>query len=161
MNGYRRLRSWFPRLLSSYILAGLMATAVPGFEVFPFFCWFLFPITPSVEDRYALEILTLGGRSVHPPALFQDLDLVEDPFAMDAWTSIQALGRAFERGDMGAVHTLQRRLQMNFLPAPSQYRLVRLRFDPLERFRTGRIQQRKALWTVTASVGCTEIPWAR
>jgi hypothetical protein len=147
--------------MGGYVLAGLAATMAPGFEVFPFFCWFLFPVTPTLEQRYALEVHELGGREVRPPTWFQRLDLVEDPFAMDAWTSIQALGRAVRAGDDVEVNRLRRRLEANFLPAPSRYGLVELTFDPLQRFRTGTVQERRDLAVFTSSTGCAEIPWAR
>jgi hypothetical protein len=158
---YRALRRWLPRLFGAYLVAGFLAVSAPGFEVFPFFCWFLFPVAPNTVERYALVVEAWGGMPVTPPTTFQALDVVEDPHAMDAWTSIQALGRAVEAGDADRVARLRRRLEMNYLPAPSRYRLVRRTFDPLERWRTGRIRSEQILQTFASDEGCAEVPWAR
>ena len=161
MTGYRRVRRWLSALLFGYVGLGFAATAVPGFEVFPFFCWFLFPITPSVETRYALEVEMFGGAAIEPPRTFQELDVVEDPFAMDAWTTIQALGRAVDAGDSSEEERLRARLEANYLARPSRYRLVRRVFDPLDRWSTGRIEDSDVLARYASERGCEVSPWAR
>lgn len=123
-------------------MAGILAAArPPTYEVFPFFCWFLFPIAPNVEERYALRVAELGGARVVPPTWLEELDVLDDPWAMDAHWTIQALGRAVEAGRSDDVRTLRRRLEAHFLPTPARYELVRIRFEVLERWREGRLRQ--------------------
>lgn len=157
---YATLRRALPGALWVYLVAGFMAAAAPGFEVFPFFCWFLFPVTPNVEERYELTVERLGDQTWTEPVSYQSLDLVEDPHAMDLWFSTQALGDAIQANDLKRVSEIRRRLEANFLPAPSRYGVDRVRFDPLERYRTGEVRQRQRLATFTSSTGCTRIPWA-
>jgi len=157
---YRVLRRLLPGALAVYLVAGFAAAAAPGFEVFPFFCWFLFPIAPNVETRHELVVERLGDRTWPKPVSYRSLDLIDDPFAMDLWTSVQALGAAVERGDGAAARHLRTRLEANYLPAPSRYGIDRVTFDPLERYRTGAVQDRQRIATFTSSTGCSEIPWA-
>ena len=142
-----------------YVVLGLLATMAPGFEVFPFFCWFLFPVTPNVETRYELVVEQLGGDVLSPPAEYQSLDLVEDPMAMDLWIAVQDLGRAVASKDADEVAVLRRRIELNFMPAPNRYRLERVTFDPIERWRDGRVRARETVTVYSSSVGATRIPW--
>lgn len=153
------MRRWLPRLGGLYVVLGLLATMAPGFEVFPFFCWFLFPVTPNVESRYELVLHEVGGRTVSPPAEYQSLDLVEDPMAMDLWIAVQALGRAEAAADAARIDVLRRRIELNFIPAPNRYRLERVTFDPLERWRNGSVRARESVAVYTSSVGIETIPW--
>lgn len=145
--------------MAGYLVAGALAVLAPGFEVFPFFCWFLFPITPNTVQHYALELQTVGGQPVSAGTTFQTLHLVQDPQAMDVWVSTQALGKAQEAGDAATVDRIRRRLEANFLPAPSRYRLVKKTFDPLERWETGK-EQTEVIADYAAPTGCQRSPWA-
>ena len=156
---YRTMRRRLPQLGALYVVLGLLATMAPGFEVFPFFCWFLFPVTPNIETRYELVVSEIGGRSLTPPAEYQSMDLVEDPMAMDLWIAVQDLGRAEENDDTDAVGRLRRRIELNFIPAPNRYRLDRVTFDPLERWRDETVRKRETVAAYTSSVGATRIPW--
>ncbi len=156
---YRTMRRVVPALGGAYVVLGLLATMAPGFEVFPFFCWFLFPVTPNVETRYELVIDEIGGCPLAQPTEYQSMDLVEDPMAMDLWIAVQALGRAEAAGDAPSVQTLRRRIELNFIPAPNRYRLDRVTFDPVERWRDGGIRSRDTVTTYTSSVGAKRIPW--
>lgn len=158
---YRFVRIWLPRLLPAYVFAGMLASAAPGFEVFPFFCWFLFPVTPTVETRYELEVERLGGQALAEPTPFRKLHLVAEPHAMDAWTAIQALGRALRDEDPAEVTRLRRRLEANFLPGPSRYQVVEVVFDPMERWRGEADRGRRVLARFDAEGGCREVPWPR
>jgi hypothetical protein len=157
---YRSLRRLLPVALWTYIALGFAAAAAPGFEVFPFFCWFLFPLTPNVETRYELMVERMGDEAWADPVNYQELDRVEDPHAMDLWVAVQALGAAIERDDEDAVPRARRMLEANFIPGPSRYGVDRVRFDPLVRFRTDEIEDRARIATFTSSTGCTRIPWA-
>lgn len=158
---YRFARTWLPRLLPTYVVAAMLASAAPGFEVFPFFCWFLFPVTPTVETRYELEVERLAGQALAQPTPFRRLHLVAEPHAMDAWTAVQALGRAVRSNDQTELARLRRRLEANFLPGPSRYRVVEVVFDPMERWRGEADRRRTVLATFDAEGGCKEVPWPR
>ena len=156
---YRTTRRVLPWLGGGYVLLGLLATMAPGFEIFPFFCWFLFPVTPNVETRYELMVSEIGGRRLPAVTEYQSMDLVEDPMAMDLWIAVQALGRAEADDDRDQIKTLRARIELNFLPAPNRYRLDRVTFDPIERWRDGTVRARAPVATYSSSVGAARIPW--
>ncbi|MEM7678325.1 MAG: hypothetical protein AAF449_20220 [Myxococcota bacterium] len=156
---YDRLRWLLPQIGIGYVALGLVATAVPGFEIFPFFCWFLFPVTPNVETRYELIVTAMGGRSLPVPTEYQSLDVVEDPMAMDLWIAVQDLGKALAIDDQPRVDMLRSRIELNFLPAPNRYRIERVTFDPLERWHDGTVKERASIAAFTSSTGVSRIPW--
>ena len=156
---YRTMRRLLPRLGAGYLALAIAATAAPGFEVFPFFCWFLFPVTPNVEARYELVVSQIGGRPIQPPREYQTMDLVEDPMAMDLWIATQDLGRAAVAGDAARVQALRQRIELNFIPAPNRYALERVTYDPLERWRDGTVRDRQTVAEYSSTVGSTSIPW--
>lgn len=158
---YRRLRRLLPALGGAYLVLGFCAAAAPGFEVFPFFCWFLFPITPNVEERFALSVHEIGGRRFEEPVEFQSLDVIEDPHAMDVWFSVQALGQAVVDDNAREAERIRRRLEANFIPSPSRYTVDQVTYDPIERWRQGTVRSRTTLAVFTSSTGCTRSPWAR
>lgn len=157
---YWRLRRWLPRLGGAYVVAGLLAAAAPGFEVFPFFCWFLFPIVPGDEPRYELVVSEHAGTTVTPPADVQTLSVVRDPMAMDLWLATQRLGVALADGDTAAVARERRLIEANFVCAPSRYRIDRVLFDPLERYRSGTVKSRATVRQFKSLEGCRSSPWS-
>lgn len=137
----RRLRKLLAVAVVGYVALGLAAVArPPRYEVFPFFCWFLFPISPTVEERWGLRVHEVGGAPLPEPRWYEELGVTRDPWAMDAHLAIQALGRAVEAGDAAAAARLRRRIEANFLPTPARYDLVSLRFEVLERWRDGTLR---------------------
>ncbi|MEO1234488.1 MAG: hypothetical protein AAFZ18_36910 [Myxococcota bacterium] len=157
---YWRLKRWLPRLGGAYVVAGLLAAAAPGFEVFPFFCWFLFPIVPGAEPRYELVVSEHAGTAVTPPADVQTLDVVRDPMAMDLWLATQRLGVALAKDDSAAVSRERRLIEANFVCAPSRYRIDRVLFDPLARYRSGEVTHRETVQAFASTEGCRRSPWA-
>ena len=157
---YRTARRYLPWAGAAYLVAGLLATSTPSYEVFPFFCWFLFPIVPGHEPRYELVVHRLQGSSIYPPKNYQELKRVRDPKAMDLWIATQQLGAAIEDSDLIAISRLRTMLETNYLCAPSHYTLDRVEFDPLERWHRGYVGERETLATFTSTAGCRSIPWS-
>lgn len=158
---YWTLRRWLPRFGLGYVLAGLLAAAAPGFEVFPFFCWFLFPIVPGAEPRFELVVHAHGGETLSPPQDIQQLDLLEDPMAMDLWLLTQRLGRAAQADDINEIERTRTLIEANFVCAPSRYTVDEVRFDPLERYATGKVRARTVVAHFQSATGCGRSPWAR
>ena len=157
--GYRALRRWLPRAAGIYGLAGLLAAAAPGYEVFPVFCWFLFPIVPGAEPRFELVVETIGGEAVEPPVDIQTLGRVKDPMAMDLWLATQRLGKALLTADRREIERVRTLIEANFVCAPSRYRVDEVRFDPLVRYRTGEVEGRRVLARFRSQDGCERSPW--
>lgn len=154
MRRYQRLQRSLAAAVALYVVAGLAATALPPkYEVFPFFCWFLFPVSPTVESRWALRVEQVGGVTLPEARWYEELGVTRDPWAMDAYLTIQALGRAVEAGDAVAEATARRRLEANFLPTPTRYSLVRIRFEVLERWRDGTLRESRVAARYASDAG--------
>lgn len=143
----------------TYIILGLAAAAVPGFEVFPFFCWFLFPVVPGNEYRYELMIEKHPLVNVEQRINYQELGWVKDPMAMDLWLATRRLGYALNSGDDRLATKTRSLIEGNFICAPTQYAIDRVQFDPLDRWHTHTVQERKTLATFTAEAPCKTPLW--
>jgi hypothetical protein len=119
-----------------YAAVGLAAIAAPGYEVFPFFCWFLFPVTPNHVERYGLQLQEHAGKQLGIPIAYESLRaLGARRNSMDLQMAVQALGHAVTEGDLARVDELRRRIEGNFLDAPCSYGVVLASYEPMERWR--------------------------
>lgn len=122
-NAFQRLRLGKSpsRLAWMYALLGVCASVNQNYEVFPFFSWFLFPLTPHYVERYELSpkpsLTALGALHL------TDLDQL-----------VQRLGKAVDAGDQKQTLEVRSLLEQNFLMTPCGYRVVKLRYDPLARW---------------------------
>lgn len=158
---YWHLRRWLPRMGLGYVLAGLLAAGVPGFEVFPFFSWFLFPIVPTTELRYELVLHRHVGAAIEPPRDLQEMKIFSDPTAMDLWLATQRLGKELTRdGEAGAAAT-RALIEANFVCAGSEYAVHEVRFDVLDRWVKKETVSRRELVRWESKGPCRSSPWAR
>lgn len=155
----RDLRRWLPRLGLAYVVAGLLAATQPGFEVFPFFSWFLFPVVPGDDPRYELVVETLEGVPVTPPRDIQALGYIDDPKAMDLWVTTQRLGRSLETGSATAALAVRRIVEGSFLCGDTRYAVEKVWFDPLERWETGAVRARTRIARFESRADCARSPW--
>ena len=156
---YKQSRRLLPVVGILYLLLALSGLRTPTREIFPFFCWFLFPITPNVEERFELRVVRLGDDIFEQPVDYQTLKVLKSPMEMDLWISTQQLGQAIGSDRPATIEHVRRRLEANFLPAKSLYMVDRVVFDPLERWENGHVRRRTRLATYTSSKGCERIPW--
>jgi hypothetical protein len=114
-----------PKLVAAgYAVLGLGASANQGYEVFPFFSWFLFPLTPNYVTRYELTPL---------PAL----SALGRLHQMDMHVLLQEFGAALDGRDPLTSATLRGRLEGNFFVLPCQYAIARTEYEPIARWITG------------------------
>jgi len=141
MAAYRILRGWITLFLAGYFLSGLLTLLLPRQEVFPVYSWFLFPLAPGRETRYALRLQQVRGQSLDPPLLYQDAgDFVADPHSVTVDELVQQLGRAEQAGRWEESRRIRLLLEKDHLPRPCRYELVTITFDPLVRWRTGQCE---------------------
>lgn len=128
-----------------YCIAGVYTTRLPGGEWYPFFSWFLFPTTPSVEQTdHSIRFLEAAGETLNPPLLLhEDHGLLskEAHSSTEYLGLVRMLGESVERRDEKAVAHWQEQLEKNFLRHPVTYELVKMRFNPIERFKEGTIDE--------------------
>lgn len=138
MAAYRILRGWVALFLAGYFVLGLATVMLPQQEVFPVYSWFLFPLVPGQQTRYALRLQEAQG-----PLLYQDAEgFVANPHSVTVDELVQRLGRAVEQGRTNEQQHICQVLEKNHLPSPCRYELVSIVFDPLIRWHTGRHEVR-------------------
>jgi hypothetical protein len=136
MAAYRILRGWVALFLAGYFALGLATVLLPQQEVFPVYSWFLFPLVPGQQTRYALRLEEAQGL-----LLYQDAEgFVANPHSVTVDELVQRLGLAVELGRTDEQQRIRQVLEKNHLPSPCRYELVRITFDSLVRWRTGRYE---------------------
>lgn len=137
---YRRLQIFVAAALAFVMVVGLGGTLTPRHEIFPFASWFLFSLVPGKRSDFDL---ILHAASDEPPEqgrpYSQANGLVFHPHSIVAHTIIQELGDAEQNGNTVSSRALRRQIEVEFVPAVTRYDLVRVTYDPVERWRTGRV----------------------
>ena len=117
---------------SLYVVLGFLSIFTRGYEVFPFFCWFLFPLTPNTVQRYGLELQQHSGVPLAEATLYEWWPgSGEARNSMDLQVAVQDLGQAIVGDDRPRIDELRRRIEGNFMSAPCAYSVVRESYDPL------------------------------
>ena len=144
MRSYRRI--WF------YIVGGLFLYLVGGIltfdlakkksnEVFPLFSWFLFADVPQKNHvRYTLRILRADDRDLVPALFFSEATAFANPKSVSANKLIDEIGRSIVRQEEGEVQRLRQTLEENQIHRIQRYELLKLTYDPVERYQTGKMQ---------------------
>jgi hypothetical protein len=119
-----------------YFLAGVVLGFAGAKQIFPFFSWNLFGDIPNERYEYSAILITYNGIPVSPPKLFQQgEDIISEHDSSTARRNLQNFGSAYERGDMEGANKFRKLFEENYLKAPAKYRLVKLIYDPIERWR--------------------------
>jgi hypothetical protein len=143
MAAYRILRGWVAFFLAGYFVLGLATAMLPQQEVFPVYSWFLFPLVPGQQTRYALRLREARGQKFAAPLLYQDAEgFVANPHSVTVDELVQQLGLAVKTERADEQQRLRQVLEKNYLPSQCQYELVAIVFDPLVRWRTGQYEIR-------------------
>ena len=125
-----------------YFLVGMLTGFLGIKEIFPFFSWNLFGHIPNKTNEYAIIVDVYNGTTVSPPQLFQEAKgVVRQSSSIIAYYLIQDFGKAYERREMQKSERLRELFEANFIKAPAQYRLIRIIYNPLERWKTGRYER--------------------
>jgi hypothetical protein len=139
MRLYRITKLWLSSFLAVYFVVGLLTEIYPGREVFPFFSWFLFTLAPQAGEQYALVLREVNGTMIDPPRLYQETDDLVPNVQSDKMAElIQRLGAAIEQGETAKERQFRELLEANYLFPNTRYDIMRIDFDPLVRWRTGR-----------------------
>lgn len=146
MGRYQALKLFLVAFLGMYFAIGIAAsTVLKSFlvhdEIYPVFSWFLFDKVPKERNVFGLRLHQVGEAEISPPLLFQEAEIwVSNPHSITAQTLIQRLGRARLGHSREDVVSIRRMLEKGFLPPDTRYELVRIRYHPLKRWRTGEMQ---------------------
>ena len=150
MRRYRRLQRFVVAALAFMLVVGLGGTLLPSHEVFPFASWFLFSLVPGRQSEFDLLLHTREEGPAGPGVSFRLADrLVRHSHSVVFHELIQQLGAAEERRDAPASRALRRQIEGDFEPGVVCYDLVRVKYAPIERWRTGRVRESAAVRAFT------------
>jgi hypothetical protein len=129
-----------PLCLAVYFLAGYARIRTTDWV--PFSAWALFVFVPNEPVAYGVKIHSAGDRVFDPPLDFKQADgVVAAPHDVVAAFNIDKLGFALEKGDSAAAARFRGLLEANALPKAARWDLVRLAYDPVDRWKTGRVSE--------------------
>jgi hypothetical protein len=139
--GPHRAPSWIlalvPFCLAAYFLMGYARIRTTDWV--PFSAWALFVFVPNEPVAYGVKLRSAGDRVFDPPLDFKRADgIVANPHDIVSAFNIDMLGFALEKGDSAAADRYRGLLEANALPKAARWDLVRLDYDPVDRWKTGR-----------------------
>lgn len=116
-----------------------LVSAVRG-EIFPFASWFLFSRVPQQVTAYELRAVEWNGAKFDPPSSVTAVPhLLRSPQSSTVRDLIQRIGRATEqKTDVAPALAVFR--QHLHADGRGIFAVVRLKYDPLERWRTGQME---------------------
>ena len=152
MNRYRWLRRWAVGFLVAECVVGMGGALTARQEIFPFASWFLFLLVPYHTSDYDLVLRAEGTRTLDPPPTFSHAPgaLVQASHSIVTYQLIQQLGEAQKHGDAARVRALRRQIEAQFRVFSIHYDLVRVVYQPVERWQTGRVISRTPLQSFVA-----------
>ena len=147
-----------PLILGAYLAVALMAPPSGFTETFPFFNWKLFASAPgAVVSRPEILVHAINGEALEPPVFFYALgDRFEAARGRDVRVSKTARQLArLHATDRSWARRLRRVIEETFMSeiATVDYALVMVYYDPLERFRSGRIRGMRELASFSKGEG--------
>ena len=146
MRRYRRLQAFAVAALAFLAVVGIGGTLLPSHEVFPFASWFLFSLVPGRQSEFDPLLRTANDDPTVPGRSFRAADhLVRHSHSVVFHELIQQLGAAEARSDTPASRALRRQIEGDFEPSVVRYDLVRVKYTPVERWRTGRVRETAAV----------------
>lgn len=135
MRSYCRLKITLAGFFLAYLALALSGLPNRDKEIFPFYSWFLFAAVPHAGNHYEVRILKNGGQSFNPPIPYaQAANIAIFPQAITAYQFIQKMGRSYDRGDSAEFAELAGLFQRDFLIGATTYQLLRIYYDPIERW---------------------------
>ncbi|MCK5448951.1 MAG: hypothetical protein KAJ43_12450 [Gemmatimonadetes bacterium] len=139
MRRYRGLQLGLSLSLALYFVAGMgMKYVVGRSEVYPVFSWALFGKVPNEQTQFALRILAYDGSPLDDGLLFEQAEgIVAEPHSIAAQHAIRRLGTAATRGTKEEEAEARHLLEQIYLKPGLRYEIVRVRYEPLSRWRTG------------------------
>ncbi|MCX6819765.1 MAG: hypothetical protein NT019_00525 [Candidatus Adlerbacteria bacterium] len=140
--------------LGLYFLAGLstffLFSSAHDKSFPPFFHWFLFALVPNehFSTQYTVQLTAYRGKTFTPPELFGEAnDIIPEATANRARDGIRHLGKALVAGDTARADVVRAELEAAYFPKDLSWQVVKITYDPIERFKTGTLEKVDVLGT--------------
>lgn len=141
MKSYATLKKFILALFILYFIGGLATEILPAWRdksMIPFYSWFLFDTVPNKKHIASLRILEYRGKVLEPPVLFVEAKgVVREPRSPKARELISELNKSIRQNQKEETGRLREFLEQSFLPRCIRYEIVLIKYDPIERWKTG------------------------
>lgn len=135
------------KLVLGFLLAYLVAGAYVV-DRYPFFNWALFTKIPNEQDDFSIEIRSFDGVAYDPALPFSESRFIFDAIGQsptDYALPVSELGGAVVGGDAAAIAARREYVEKIFAGKEFAYDLVRIVYDPVEKWRTGAYRAREVI----------------
>lgn len=151
--GYRATRVAITLMLSAYVLVAVAGNILTrDAEFYPVFSWSLFSNVSDLRATVELEIVAMEGEPLPEPKTYYEMKHL---FRQAARSNIDVTKSLWQLGDLIAngeeTQELASAIHRKYLSEAEivSWRLVRVLFDPIERYRTGAILSRDVVFETT------------
>jgi len=148
---YNALKIFLLSLFIVYFFAGFYVSKTIRGEKYLIFPAFLFTqVPPQIGTEYTVRILEYGGKELDHPILFPDAYKLyfDNSIALPHYNSvIRYIGINIWQGQSGEIGHYIEALERSFLSKPVVYEIVRVKFDTIEYWRTGKTIEEKGIAT--------------
>ncbi len=112
--------------------------------------WYLYSkVPPSIQKDFTVLVHQVGGKVYSPPLFIDDTQGIVFSSLVDYNHSlvhnVRDLGRAVLFGEKMEITRAQTELESKFITRPISYELVQISFNPIDRWKTGKILQSQSL----------------
>lgn len=159
MKRLHRLQTLAAAFLFVQVAVGYAGWFTPRHEIFPLTSWLLFSLVPNKITDYDL---LLHGSAAYPQKPARSFNqsgvLVRAPHSIVSYQLIQQLGEAVEDGDQPKADYLRQQIEEQFAVASIAYDLTKVRYEPVDRWKTGQVLSPPVLVTSFTSGTLRPVP---
>lgn len=136
------LRNKLTIILIVYFIVSIGSEIKNQKEFFPFFSWFLFSDVPNTINQYNLIVHENNGQKLNPPLPFaQTNKFTNSDELVKTRKLISKIGENYVKGNQEEVKKLRFELERRIFDQENvQYELVSERYNPIEKWQTGRVK---------------------
>ncbi len=145
--------------LLSYFLIGVSARLTMRYEeqFYLIYSWYLYSkVPPPLQNEFSVLIYKIADERFSPPLFIDDTKGLVFSRMIDYGHTIvhdvEALGKAVSSGQKMNVGRARESLEKNFLHLPVVYEVVRISFNPIDRWKTGNLLQINSLAIFTSGI---------
>lgn len=142
--------------LTFYAGVALYGQFVKHKEIPHFFAWFVFTHTPQrTQHEFAIRVLEHKGKQFDPPTFLNDAGVTfsSPNFSTPEYSRrVAILGSYIMQERKNQIEQARREVESLFLPGKVKYEVIMIVFNPIERFKYGRVISTKQLAVFDAEV---------
>ncbi|MCB0167155.1 MAG: hypothetical protein KDI79_23200 [Anaerolineae bacterium] len=154
MKTYRTLQLIILAFVLTYAITASCTWYFYRKEIFPLFSWQLFSHVSAEKVDFGLRVTHIDDRPLNKPVYFEEAPaLFPDAGSIVAYSNIQALGQAIEANRLETVGQLKIQFENRYLSHDQSltYEIVKRKFIPIDRRKSGDFVSEETLTTLQAS----------